>query len=35
MTNQWLGIKGATPARRQNAVAKWTWRADAVRHHLL
>jgi hypothetical protein len=35
MTNQWPGIKGATPARRQNAVAKWARQADAVGHHLL
>jgi hypothetical protein len=34
MTNRWPGIKGATPARRQNAVAKWARQADAVCHHL-
>ena len=35
MTNQWPGIKGVTPVRRPDAVAKRTRQADAVGHHLL
>jgi hypothetical protein len=27
MTNQWPGIKGVTPVRRPDAVAKWTRQA--------